>query len=334
MKLLKFGPAQVLVLVLALLAYQLALGQFSNAINSYGAGGSVLALLLAIAAMLIVFALPLVSLYMLMSLEARGASSPRMRMSLHILSCLPVLYTLTFLICLINGAPASFGWVWWVVAVNLACSIYLMPSALDSENPNRSASYRAIFRVFHGVAAAVFILGFLGMHLGNHLAALWGAEAHIAIMETLRTWYRHEWIEYLLLASAGFLVLSGFYMAQKRIRTGGDTLRMLQTATGSYLGFFIVTHVLAVLSSRQAGIDTNWYFAVSDKGLIWGPNILLPYYALSVVFVFVHVGLGIRQVVLAHKYQESRAKQLFKAVSALGMGVSVAIAAASVGVSI
>jgi hypothetical protein len=138
--------------------------------------------------------------------------------------------------------------------------------------------------VHRGLAAALGL--FLVLHLGNHLAGLWGQDAHRAVQEALRTVYRHPVVEPLLLAAIAAQGLVGLSLVARR---GQVTV---QTASGLYLAAFLAVHLGAVLTARWHGTDTDLAFAAAGlhAGQPW-PLVFGLYYGLAVLAVFAHVSV-------------------------------------------
>ncbi|MEM8594802.1 MAG: hypothetical protein AAGF06_08345 [Pseudomonadota bacterium] len=100
---------------------------------------------------------------------------------------------------------------------------------------------------------------FIACHLINHAALFVSVEQHIQLMESLRTVYRHRWIECVLLLCVLLQVISGVYFIwERRKRNRTHWLSKLQVVSGAYLAFFLLNHVGAVLFARTvSGLDTN-----------------------------------------------------------------------------
>jgi hypothetical protein len=137
---------------------------------------------------------------------------------------------------------------------------------------------------------------FLALHLGNHLAGLWGQGTHAAVQDAVRLIYRNALVEPLLLAAFGLQVALGQALLIRRPRL------TLQTASGAYLALFLVIHVGIVLGARWQGTDTTLAFAAAGlhAPAPW-PAIFAVYYGLAVLSVFAHlsVPLGRRNRVAA-----------------------------------
>jgi succinate dehydrogenase/fumarate reductase cytochrome b subunit len=133
---------------------------------------------------------------------------------------------------------------------------------------------------------AVVLALFLALHLGNHLAGLWGQEAHRAVQEALRPVYRHVAIEPLLLAAVAAQAVVGVTLAARRRRV------TLQTASGFYVALFLAVHVGAVLGARWQGTDTDLAFAAAGLHAErpW-PLVFGLYYGVAVLAVFAHLSV-------------------------------------------
>ncbi|QHL88029.1 hypothetical protein GU926_11545 [Nibribacter ruber] len=138
--------------------------------------------------------------------------------------------------------------------------------------------------------SGLLLTAFIGVHLLNHAAALWGPEQHIAFMDTLRLAYRNPLVETLLLAAVAVQIFSGlrlFKGSRKKATKGFDRLHLW---TGLYLALFLLVHVTAVLLGRTAlGLDTNFYFGVAGLNTFPFYFFFVPYYGLAVVSFFGHL---------------------------------------------
>jgi len=174
----------------------------------------------------------------------------------------------------------------WILA---AVALYFRK---EDALPKRQGSAIVWLRVVHGAVALCLLCGFLLAHLINHDMALWSVKLHGQVMEWLRHWYRSEWVEPALLVLLGVMIATGVPLVSSHSRQRADSFRILQMATGVYLGLFICAHVFAVLAARQGGIETDWYFGVGPHGLLVGRGALIAYYIYSAFFLFLHAGFG------------------------------------------
>ena len=161
--------------------------------------------------------------------------------------------------------------------------------AQHRQNRPRSGMHMSI-RKLHRLSACV-LAAFILLHLGNHLAAIAGAAAHIAFMEAIRPLYRHAAVEPVLLACVLFQCGSGTWMVLRNWKKRAGLPAWLQAGTGIYLALFLLLHVGAVLFGRAAlGLDTNFYYAAAGFALMPYAWFFAPYYFLAVFALFAHLG--------------------------------------------
>ena len=145
-------------------------------------------------------------------------------------------------------------------------------------------------RRLHAVTAALLV-AFAAVHLTNHLVALGGVDAHLAVMEVARRVYRHPVVEAVLLAAVAVQVVSGVALVARGWRARRGLVAWLQAGSGLYLALFLLNHVGAVLAGRLAlGLDTNFHFAAAGFHVAPFQLFFAPYYFLGVVALFVHLG--------------------------------------------
>ena len=145
-------------------------------------------------------------------------------------------------------------------------------------------------RKLHALSA-VLIAVFACVHIANHLAAAAGVASHIAFMDAARTVYRQRVVEVVLLSCIAFQVISGLSLVIRGWKQRRGLIPWLQAISGTYLAFFLLMHVGAVLFGRFAlGLDTNFYFAAAGFHVPLFPFFFAPYYFLGVVALFTHLG--------------------------------------------
>lgn len=138
--------------------------------------------------------------------------------------------------------------------------------------------------------SACLIGGFIALHLFNHLFALGGVDAHIALMDSLRHIYRQPLVEVLLLGCLTFQICSGLLLIKRRWGQRRGFYERLQAISGGYLALFLLNHVGAVLFGRiQLNLDTNFHFAAAGIHVAPFQYFFVPYYFLAVVAVFCHI---------------------------------------------
>ena len=165
-----------------------------------------------------------------------------------------------------------------------------MPEITVVDKVRRRVSRQPLLRVVHRTSAVLLAL-FACVHLANHLVALSGVAAHIALMETLRVVYRHRLVEAVLLSCVALQVGSGGWLVLQRWKQRKGQMAWLQAASGAYLAFFLLVHVSAVLFGRSVlGLDTNFYFAAAGFHVPPYPYFFAPYYFLAVLALFTHLG--------------------------------------------
>jgi len=138
--------------------------------------------------------------------------------------------------------------------------------------------------------SGLIISVFIGVHLFNHLAALYGADSHLAVMDSLRVVYRNVVVETLLMLVVLVQVVSGIKLFFKTRKWKKRFFEKLQIWSGLYLAFFLLVHVGAVMAGRFVmQLDTNFYFGVAGLNTFPLSLFFVPYYALAVLAFFGHI---------------------------------------------
>lgn len=139
---------------------------------------------------------------------------------------------------------------------------------------------------FSGITISIFV----GLHLINHFYSIFGANAHIELMNDLRVVYRNIIAETILLFAVGIQMVSGIKLFVKKRKTVSDFFERLQIWTGLYLALFLVIHLSAVLSGRLIlNLDTNFYFGVAGLNAFPLNFFFIPYYSLAIISFFGHI---------------------------------------------
>lgn len=191
-------------------------------------------------------------------------------------------------------------------------------------------------RVLHGAVAAA-LSAYVLFHLGNHLLALIGPQAHERAMAIGRTVYRSFVGEPILISLFIVQVALGLRLAAAWTARPSDPFRSVQLGSGVYVGAYVLTHMNSALVSARAlrGTTTDWSWASGAlEGLIedaWNIR-LLPHYALGAFLLLVHLCSGLRVVMIAHGVDEARANAFWSAGVAASALVAAAITAALCGV--
>ncbi len=139
-------------------------------------------------------------------------------------------------------------------------------------------------------SSGLIITLFVVVHLFNHVYSLFGAHAHIRLMEALREVYRHPVAELVLFIAIGLQLVSGLKLAFKKRKSVTLFFEKLQIWTGVYLAVFLLIHLSAVVSGRFVlNLDTNFYFGVAGLNT-WPLNLFFgPYYGLAIMSFFGHI---------------------------------------------
>ncbi len=334
----------VALLVAANVAYPFALAAFFKALAP-AADGSIVGWAGAALALALAFATPAIGFAAILRLgqsAAISAGALRARRLAHVSVAVPPLFTATGVLLITFDVTDWDVFVWcgfWLVAF---MALLVLPASAASAAPPRRAvvgTPPAWLRWSHGLAAAVVLFGFVGLHLGNHLVALAGADAHSNVQDVLRLWYRAAVVEPALIVLVIWLLGTGIALARHRTVTFADAWGSLQTASGAYVGAFLFSHVIAALVMARAkfGIDTTWDWAAgAPAGLLgdaWSVR-LIPHYLLAVAAVAAHAACGLRVVLLAHGVRRAAVDALARAVVGGGALLALVLVAALLGLRV
>lgn len=309
-------------------------------------------------AVALALAVPAVAVIGLLSLRHdRTIGAPRLRRILHFAVATPVLYMLAAVpagvLAFASGASAQdaaarlASWrdlLWWGAWCLVAIFAWRAAARTDpatnlrTAKPARSGTKldrgTPRLRSLHRAAGVLLLLAFLALHLANHLAALGSLRTQSAMMEILRLWYRANWIEPIILLLFATSGIFGLCLVARWTRGPSDKFRILQTASGFYLAFFILNHLIAVLGARAGGVNTDWAFATGGAAGILGSQTyaaLFVYYVLAVVSVAVHIAVAARMILVRRGADTNRATSVAYIVLCGGIALTVAIAAALLG---
>lgn len=147
-------------------------------------------------------------------------------------------------------------------------------------------SYMKLIHYYTGLTLAVFI----GFHLLNHLLILHSEALHIRFMKSARKIYRHRVVERLLLVAVLLQIISGFTLVILKWDKVENYFDVIQIASGLYLSFFLINHVIAVLRGRyKLKMDTNLYYGAGVMNM-WPKKLFyIPYYSFAILSFFFHV---------------------------------------------
>jgi hypothetical protein len=269
------------------------------AINGYRATGSYVLAMYVLATVLLAIAIPALALRGLL-LMRQDETRVQAKGILYLIFAMPSLFTLAFSLARLADAVTYLSAIWAAVWTAIGVTLYFRERL--SAPALREANIGAL-RVVHGVTALCLLVGFLIAHLVNHDLAVWSLELQRVVMDWLRLWYRSIWVEPVLLGMVAILICTGVPMVAHYTRRRMDAFRVVQTATGAYIAVFLCSHLLAILTARQMGVDTNWAFASGPKSLLGGIaqlNRLIPHYFFATLLLIVHVACGLRIVLLKH----------------------------------
>lgn len=340
------------------MAYPFAIRYFVAGVHAAqaAAGGARALWSLGAAVMLaIALAAPALSLRALYAIRLdTSASAIAIRRLMHLGVAVPPLYLLVIRVADLGslaGNTASGLIAWWGGWIVLSALVWNAGRAPASIGVHGRASLRGAepaaepparllstltgrSRKVHRIAVIAVLATFLIAHLANHLFAAWSIPAQRTVMLALRTWYRAIWMEPLILALFVVAALTGLLRLGRLTRSQSDGFRVLQTASGCYLAFFLMSHIWATLGARWHGIDTNWAFASGGKAGMLASGVaagVLLYYVGSLLAVAVHAALGLRMVLLSRRVRAVAANRSARLVFAFGTAMSALIVAALLG---
>jgi hypothetical protein len=131
---------------------------------------------------------------------------------------------------------------------------------------------------------------FVGIHLFNHFISIFGAHAHIEMMNTLRFFYRNIFVETILLCAVVLQIISGLKLFKTNKKLAISKFDKLHVWTGLYLAIFFVIHLSAVFTGRLfLQLDTNFYFGVAGLNSFPFNLFFIPYYGLAILSFFGHI---------------------------------------------
>ena len=131
---------------------------------------------------------------------------------------------------------------------------------------------------------------FVGIHLFNHAWSIFGAEAHIELMNKLRLFYRNIFVEIILLSAVLIQIISGIKLFIINQKTAHTNFEKLHIWSGLYLALFFIIHLSAVLGGRFIlKLDTNFYFGVAGLNTFPFNLFFVPYYGLAIISFFGHI---------------------------------------------
>ena len=310
-------PLAALLYPLALLALNQCGPQVAEASAMTGrlAGGILLCI-----AVCLVYSVPALSLTAL-----RSANDVLTRRVAHLAFAAPPLFVLIGVFFYVLKVPNGDYVVWAIAWLGvLGFAAFAAPA---SDLPAAAVPW---ISTAHRSSAAAIVVSFLGWHLANHMTAVWNLETNKQVMDLLRTWYRSDIVQPILVVLFAFQLLSGLYLLWAKIPREADLFSSIQTATGGYLAVYIASHLFAIfiLGRIFLSVDTTFTWASgAPTGLLLDPwNVrLIPHYSLAVLFVISHLAMGLRRVLLTHGVVVASANRLAWIICGVGLAVSLVI---------
>jgi hypothetical protein len=286
-----------------------------------------------IASLLFTFGVPVVSFNFAYHLGQINKPSPFQlyaRRFAHLTFASPPLFTCVGVFLYILGIPNT-DWIVWAIAWILVVFVTFINA--NKNTPQVASSRPQIwrgFRIIHGISALGILLIFLLPHIANHLTAIWSINLHISVMKILRTLYRSNFVEPILIVFFICQIISGVFLWRQRTTYKSDFFGTLQTTSGTYLSVFIVSHMTAVfvLGRIVQNVDTNFYFASGgEAGLLVDPwNVrLIPHYSLGVLMLFAHLACGFRFRLLTQKNRLASVNKIAVSIIMIGAVIAVTI---------
>ena len=143
-----------------------------------------------------------------------------------------------------------------------------------------------LIHYYTGLTLSVFI----GFHLLNHLLILHSEALHIRFMKSARKIYRNKFVESLLFLAVLLQVISGITLVIMKWNKVENYFDRIQIASGLYLSFFLLNHVMAVLRGRYIlKMDTNIYYGAGVMNMWPQKLFFIPYYSFAILSFFFHV---------------------------------------------
>jgi succinate dehydrogenase/fumarate reductase cytochrome b subunit len=303
---------------------------FPWAMAGFRESGSLLLAALALVVILLASAVPVLAARALI-LMRHEEGHVLVRGMLYLMFALPSLFTLSVSVTRIAGVGDHVSAIWISAWLAIGATLYFRQ---ERDQPKARTADISRVRILHGVTALVVLVGFVIAHLINHDLAAWSVQLHIDAMNSLRVWYRSVWVEPVLLALLFVMICTGVPMVAHYSRGRADVFRVIQMATGVYVGVFLCSHVLATLATRARGLETDWFFAAGPTSLLDARGLgarLIPHYFYGVLALIVHVACGLRIVLLKHGVTTRVTNSMLYGLAVIGVIVTATSMAALLG---
>src|SRR5665213_65353 len=272
---------------------------------------------------------PFVAVLVLNYLDQTGRSRSQHRLAVS--GALFAAITPPFYAGLANWLALAHAGAFWGEAFYGTAALVAVVSVTTT--PSASAPVVSLRRV-HGYAAALITV-FALAHVANHAAAIASLSAHTAVLSVLRPIYRERIIEIALVASIVLQIVSGVVLTWRSHLRKTTAIRNVQAVSGLYLAVFLGSHLLEKIGTRQEAQTTLAWATGGPSGLMARAGLLfmLPYYSLSVLALFVHLGCQARWN-LARILPVTSARWISHGLMATGVLAAAVIALAACGVHI
>jgi succinate dehydrogenase/fumarate reductase cytochrome b subunit len=303
---------------------------FAWAVRSAHQSGKVSFGVYALAVMLTAASVPVLAGRALF-LMRNDAQAYRSRTMLYVMFTTSSLFSLAFTLSRLAGLGyGALSAIWISVWLAAGALLYFRKDAAVQQLP--SPNLKGL-RVTHGVTALCLLFGFVIAHLINHDLAAWSVELHATVLKALRLWYRSAWVQPILLGLFVIMICTGVPMVAQYSRRVMDFFRVIQIATGIYVGVFLCSHVLATLAARNRGVETDWFFAAGPASLLDGSLLgrLIPHYFFAAFFFCVHIACGLRIVLLQHGAPKIASNRVAYGVAGAGLVITVVLFSALLG---
>lgn len=197
-------------------------------------------------------------------------------------------------------------------------------------DPSKSSPW--LKRAHH--ISGLLLIGYISIHLLNHLMILYSVQAHLDFMEVARKAYRFPPIEILLFMAVLFQVGSGSSLLWKKWKSVDTIWDRLQVYSGAYFIYFLVAHPAAVLFGRYAWhLDTNLYFGAAVLNIDPLYYFFMLHYGLAIAAFFIHTACVHRIMMQAYVSQKNATWQA-SAIILVGIALSILIVSHMMGMSI
>jgi hypothetical protein len=277
-------------------------------------------LALALAVMLVSFAFALA----LGSRHGSGNDGYYARGIAHLAFATPSLYVGFANVAGVMHAPSAAPIAWLIFWALVSITVLAAGSSRAKPVATRTVVHPRL-AIAHGISASAILLLLILPHIANHIVGLWNGRTHIEMMRAVRYLYRDDIVQPILLALIGFQILSGIALVRRRMTSPSDFLGNLQTMSGAYVGIYFLAHMTAVFAARHAGTDTNWnWLTNNDTGMLVSLSSLrlIAHYWVGPIAIAVHLGCGLRMLLLRREVPALIADRVIAVVVSTGVAAS------------